>query len=49
MHLQEEQIRGLKINLEGWKEVVLYTQKVLIWEQNWHPTALLGGNLFQKR
>ncbi|RZC37234.1 Reticulon domain containing protein [Asbolus verrucosus] len=42
--LQEAQIRKLRQSLESWKEIVLQTKSVFIWEKNWHPTALIGGS-----
>lgn len=41
--LQETQIRKLKLSLEPWREIVLYSNKVLLWEQKYYASALLTG------
>ncbi|KAJ8950407.1 hypothetical protein NQ318_003683, partial [Aromia moschata] len=39
----ESQIRKLKISMETWREVILKANEILLWEKQWHPTALIGG------
>lgn len=41
--LQEQQIKKLKRLLEGWRMALLPLKSVLLWEQQWHPCAILGG------
>lgn len=42
--VMEVQIRKLKYGLENWKEIILGAKKVLIWEKQWYPAAILGGS-----
>lgn len=43
---QELKIKKLKRSLEGWREIILATQSILLWEKQWHPTAILGASSF---
>ncbi|XP_066248002.1 ADP-ribosylation factor-like protein 6-interacting protein 1 [Euwallacea similis] len=39
----ETQIRKLKLSMEPWRELVLFTNKLLLWERNFYATGLLAG------
>ncbi|XP_026329482.1 ADP-ribosylation factor-like protein 6-interacting protein 1 isoform X2 [Hyposmocoma kahamanoa] len=40
---EAQQIKKLKRLLEGWRMALLPLKSVLLWEQQWHPCAILGG------
>ncbi|KAJ8975279.1 hypothetical protein NQ317_013679 [Molorchus minor] len=39
----ECQIRKLKLSMETWRDIILRMNGVLLWEKQWHPTAIIGG------
>lgn len=39
---QDQQVKKLKRFLEGWRMVVLPLKSVILWEQQWHPCAIVG-------
>nr|CAH7737463.1 unnamed protein product [Callosobruchus chinensis] len=39
----ESQIRKLRLSMETYREILVLTNSVLLWEKQWHPTALIGG------
>ncbi|XP_072381475.1 ADP-ribosylation factor-like protein 6-interacting protein 1 [Diabrotica undecimpunctata] len=39
----ESQIRRLKLNIETYRELILNLNSILLWEKQWHPTALTAG------
>ncbi|CAH1966475.1 unnamed protein product [Acanthoscelides obtectus] len=43
---QESQIRRLRLSMETYREILVLTNGVLLWEKQWHPTAIIGGELF---
>ncbi|EFA10290.2 ADP-ribosylation factor-like protein 6-interacting protein 1 isoform X1 [Tribolium castaneum] len=42
--IMEAQIRKLRHGLENWREIILGAKRVLVWEKQWHPTAIVGGS-----
>ena len=40
--LTETRMSWLKHSLENWREVVLRTESVLTWEQDWYPAVTSG-------
>ncbi|XP_046398324.1 ADP-ribosylation factor-like protein 6-interacting protein 1 isoform X2 [Ischnura elegans] len=40
---QEEMVTELKMNLEGWREVILPLRSVLLWHNPWHVSILLSS------
>ncbi|XP_075992860.1 ADP-ribosylation factor-like 6 interacting protein 1 isoform X2 [Anticarsia gemmatalis] len=40
---QEQQVKKLKRFLEGWRMAVLPLKSVILWEQQWHPCAIIGS------
>lgn len=40
--LQGKQVLVLRHSLSGWKEILLATKAILLWEKQWHPTAIIG-------
>ncbi|XP_072943700.1 ADP-ribosylation factor-like protein 6-interacting protein 1 [Epargyreus clarus] len=38
---QEQQVKRLKRLLEGWRMALLPLKSVLLWEQQWHPCAIV--------
>jgi len=43
---EKETVKKLKRELEGWREIVLILNSVLVWEKNWHPGFLIGFSSF---
>lgn len=43
---QEQQVKKLKRFLEGWRMAVLPLKSVILWEQQWHPCAIVGSVSF---
>lgn len=39
---QDKRVKQLKRELEGWREVILTLNSVLLWERNWYPGMLIG-------
>jgi hypothetical protein len=39
---QDKRVKQLKRELEGWREVILPLNSVLLWEKNWYPGMLVG-------
>jgi hypothetical protein len=39
---QDKRVKQLKRALEGWREVILPLNSVLLWERNWYPGMLVG-------
>ncbi|KAJ9598592.1 hypothetical protein L9F63_010721 [Diploptera punctata] len=39
---QDKRVKQLKRELEGWREVILPLNSVLMWEKNWYPGMLVG-------
>ncbi|CAH1966474.1 unnamed protein product [Acanthoscelides obtectus] len=39
----ESQIRRLRLSMETYREILVLTNGVLLWEKQWHPTAIIGG------
>lgn len=39
---QEKRVKQLKRELEGWREVIIPLNSVLLWEKNWYPGMLVG-------
>lgn len=40
--LKDKNIKKLKRELEGWREIILHANSVLLWEKNWHPGLIAG-------
>ncbi|NP_001040353.1 ADP-ribosylation factor-like 6 interacting protein [Bombyx mori] len=40
---QEQQVRKVKRTLEGWRVALLSLKSVILWEQQWHPCAIVGS------
>ncbi|CAK1545188.1 unnamed protein product [Leptosia nina] len=40
---QEQQVKNLKRFLEGWRMAVLPLKSVFLWEQQWHPCAIVAS------
>ncbi|CAB3228628.1 unnamed protein product [Arctia plantaginis] len=40
---QEHQVKKLKRFLEGWRMAILPLKSVILWEQQWHPCAIVGS------
>ncbi|KAM3963064.1 ADP-ribosylation factor-like 6 interacting protein 1 [Aphomia sociella] len=40
---QEQQVKKVKRLLEGWRMALLPLKSVLLWEQQWHPCAIVGS------
>lgn len=36
----EAQIRKLRISMENWKPIILHLNSILMWDKQWHPTAI---------
>ncbi|KAH9635323.1 hypothetical protein HF086_017889 [Spodoptera exigua] len=43
---QEQQVKKLKRFLEGWRMAVLPLKSIMLWEQQWHPCAIVGSVSF---
>ncbi|RVE48591.1 hypothetical protein evm_006780 [Chilo suppressalis] len=43
---QEQQVKKLKRLLEGWRMALLQLKSVILWEQQWHPCAIIGSITF---
>ncbi|KAG6448324.1 hypothetical protein O3G_MSEX005461 [Manduca sexta] len=43
LHDQEQQTKKLKRLLEGWRVALLPLKSVILWEQQWHPCAIVGA------
>ncbi|XP_049867588.1 ADP-ribosylation factor-like protein 6-interacting protein 1 [Pectinophora gossypiella] len=43
---QEQQVKKLKRLLEGWRMALLPLKSVMLWEQQWHPCAIVGAVSF---
>ncbi|CAG9585188.1 unnamed protein product [Danaus chrysippus] len=41
-NIQEQQVKRVKRFLESWRMALLPLKSVLIWEQQWHPCAILA-------
>lgn len=39
---KEKTVKKLKRELEGWREVILQINSVLLWDKNWYPGLLAG-------
>jgi hypothetical protein len=39
---QDKRVKQLKRELEGWREVILPLNSVLLWEKSWYPGLLVG-------
>jgi hypothetical protein len=39
---QDKRVKQLKRELEGWREVILPLNSILLWEKNWYPGMLVG-------
>lgn len=39
---KEKTVKKLKRELEGWREVILQINSVLLWEKNWYPGLIAG-------
>ncbi|KAL0842312.1 hypothetical protein ABMA28_014443 [Loxostege sticticalis] len=39
---QEQQVKKLKRLLEGWRMALIPLKSVILWEQQWHPCAIIG-------
>ncbi|XP_049780628.1 ADP-ribosylation factor-like protein 6-interacting protein 1 [Schistocerca cancellata] len=39
---QEKRVKKIKRDLEGWREVLIPLNSVLLWEKNWYPGMLFG-------
>lgn len=39
---QEKRVKQLKRELEGWREVIIPVNSILLWEKNWYPGMLVG-------
>ncbi|XP_053625953.1 ADP-ribosylation factor-like protein 6-interacting protein 1 [Plodia interpunctella] len=39
---QEQQVKKLKRLLEGWRMALLPLKSIILWEQQWHPCAIVG-------
>lgn len=46
MSENDTQIRKLRLSMEPWREVILQINSILLWEKQWHSTALLAGTSF---
>ncbi|XP_075220728.1 ADP-ribosylation factor-like 6 interacting protein 1 [Lycorma delicatula] len=44
--IQERRVKDLKRQVEGWREVIVLLQSLLIWEQNWYPGLIFGTTTF---
>ena len=40
----EEKLRVVKCGMDKWKQITIPVLRVLHWEKNWYPAALIGGN-----
>ncbi|CAK1581657.1 unnamed protein product [Parnassius mnemosyne] len=40
---QEQQVKNLKRLLEGWRMALLPLKAVFLWEQRWHPCAIVAS------
>lgn len=40
---QEQQVKKLKRLLDGWRMALLPLKSVILWEQQWHPCAIVGS------
>ncbi|KAJ8722519.1 hypothetical protein PYW07_003699 [Mythimna separata] len=43
---QEQQVKKLKRFLEGWRMALLPLKSIILWEQQWHPCAIIGSVSF---
>ncbi|CAG9783933.1 unnamed protein product [Diatraea saccharalis] len=43
---QEQQVKKLKRLLEGWRMALIPLKSVILWEQQWHPCAIIGSISF---
>ncbi|XP_047527796.1 ADP-ribosylation factor-like protein 6-interacting protein 1 [Vanessa atalanta] len=41
--VQEQQVKKVQRLLEGWRMALLPLKSVLLWEQQWHPCAILAS------
>lgn len=41
LYFQEHQVKKLKRFLEGWRMAILPLKSVILWEQQWHPLAIV--------
>jgi hypothetical protein len=39
---QDKRVKELKRALEGWREVILPLNSLLLWKKNWYPGMLAG-------
>ncbi|KAG5886310.1 hypothetical protein JTB14_003463 [Gonioctena quinquepunctata] len=39
----ESQIRKLRLSMETYRELMLHGNSLLLWEKQWHPSAIIGG------
>ncbi|PSN55364.1 hypothetical protein C0J52_01811 [Blattella germanica] len=39
---QDKRVKQLKRELEGWREVILPLNSILMWDKNWYPGMLVG-------
>ncbi|KAL4714533.1 hypothetical protein ACJJTC_006579 [Scirpophaga incertulas] len=39
---QEQQVKKLKRLLEGWRMALIPLKSIMLWEQQWHPCAIIG-------
>ncbi|XP_039292891.1 ADP-ribosylation factor-like protein 6-interacting protein 1 [Nilaparvata lugens] len=39
---KDKNIRKLKRQTEGWREIIIVIRSVLLWEADWHPPTLVG-------
>lgn len=41
---QGTQILKLRNNLQAWREILVLSKSILLWEKQWYPTAIVGAN-----
>ncbi|XP_023013932.1 ADP-ribosylation factor-like 6 interacting protein 1 isoform X2 [Leptinotarsa decemlineata] len=39
----ESQIRKLRLSMEAYRELMLHGNSILLWEKQWHSSAIIGG------
>uniref|UniRef100_A0A1B6CAJ3 ADP-ribosylation factor-like protein 6-interacting protein 1 n=1 Tax=Clastoptera arizonana TaxID=38151 RepID=A0A1B6CAJ3_9HEMI len=39
---EENEIKKLKRDIEGWREIIIHANSVLLWEKNWYPSLIVG-------
>ncbi|KAK9890937.1 hypothetical protein WA026_012277 [Henosepilachna vigintioctopunctata] len=43
INTNDAKIKELRNSLDSWKEVIIPVYKILIWEKQWHPVAIIGA------